>query len=281
MMNIDRGGLRKLFRDALSGEKVEDLTLLIKSGTYKDSGMVGNLPVNFEKRKNVPGGEYIVGLPEKRLINPVSRLPTDYWTVIYKNKIVVQGEFSEVHQALQETFRKVISYPYTLTRLSFIYGGIFTLIIVCFFSGFAVGRFLTDKNQAQESLVSLDKSLDGLMRKQEMVQSILDSMSGRLKEAQDKQLKEIQKALVASQQQEPKKEKSDEMSFTERLKQESESRDLNRLIELEGKRRQLLTMDKELEKKGLMPLHQERRNIQASIENLDQEIAELKKKYNP
>jgi hypothetical protein len=41
-----------------------------------------------------------------------------------------------------------------------------------------------------------------------------------------------------------------------------------------------LLKDKELDRRGLTPLHWERKAIQASIEALDQQMEEIRLKYN-
>ncbi|MBI4335088.1 MAG: hypothetical protein HY589_00355 [Candidatus Omnitrophica bacterium] len=278
MAAVNKKGLRKLFRDALTNNKVEDLTLLIKTGAYKETKRVGTLPDTFERRKGHPDGEFIVKSPESRIIKPVSRSPDDIWTIIYQNRIVAQGEFIEVQRALRETFQYIISYPSIVSKVIVFFSGIAAIALVFFFFGYLVSRVSTlksglarDVNYARD-FERMEKSLNKLIQRQDSLKSALVSVSEQLTEAR-KNTAVMKEAAYPAQ-------NYPDLSFGERLKMVGEERDLALLAELRDKKSELLTKDQELDVKGFTALHRDRQQIRNSIKAIDTQIERLRKKYD-
>lgn len=272
MALINKKGLKQLIRASLSGQKMAGLTLLIKSGPDKEARLA-TLPELLEKRRNVIGGEHIVRSPERRIIQSISRSPDDHWTIIYKDKIVAQGAFLEVRQQLQAAFSEVVSYPSFLARQALFYGGIAGILGFFFLGGFVLNSFLAKKKDSGQDFVKLDQSLSSLKQRQDTISEVLDSVSAQIKEAMEKEVKEAAKPRLSAI--EPK----ERMAFSDKLRQATESTDLSQLVSLQAKRKELLMQDEELENKGFMPLHNQRREIKKKIELLERQIYGLKKKY--
>jgi hypothetical protein len=279
MAVVQRDKLRELIKKILSRAKVEDLKLIIK-GPEVPSSEIKVQPEIPDRRKNPPGGEFGVSSPEKRLILPASRSLRDHWTVIYKNIVVIRGEFHEIQHTIADATHKVVSYPHLIAKHFSFYTGIVLIIAVVFLAMIGFSRFITNKQNLtvtatptyKNDFDALNKSLSNVVERQEVIKSVLSSVAGQLKEERTKEKENVD---VKEEPSPPKEE-----SLGEKFNKGEMEFDLSQLANLKNMKSELLLKDKELDRRGLTPLHWERKAIQASIEALDQQMEEIRLKYN-